>query len=105
MWTTTGDTSLAVSPERINAAPKIWTGTSLFPASQYPARAAKTGSVVRITAAGRGDPLSYEGLYPERPGRRYQTRHDEGEPDLPRRQSYGLEEGQSSPKASAIESI
>jgi hypothetical protein len=50
VWTTTGDTSLAVSPERIKAAPKIWTGTSLFPASQYPKRAAKIGSVVRITA-------------------------------------------------------
>jgi hypothetical protein len=50
VWTTTGAISLAVSPERIKEAPKIWTSTSLFPASQYPKRAAKTGSVVRITA-------------------------------------------------------
>ena len=34
-----------------------------------------------------------EGLRPERPGRRHQTRHDEGELDLPRREGYGLEEG------------
>jgi hypothetical protein len=103
VWTTTGATSLAVNPERIKAAPMIWTGTSLSPASQYPKRVAKTGSVVSIIAAEirRRTKVCTKNA-PADPNRHVTTRESQTSRGG---KATGSKRGQSSPKANAIESI
>ena len=89
-----GITSLTASVKRIRAAPRDLDcdePVSSEPASEKGGEDELRGEDHR--RPGHRQPPLDEGLCPELPGRHYKTRRDEGNPNSPRWEGYGLEEG------------